>query len=76
MTLRYLTGQADLTDKNHNNSVFLSKNGQKRTFLTAFFHIEIGTLLHIICLKNAEFLVLTGIAGFGIILLGIKKSEI
>jgi len=32
ITLRYLTGRADLTDKNNNNFVFLRKSGKKHFF--------------------------------------------
>jgi len=49
------------------------KMNKKAIFLVILFPIEIRTLSSTISLKRAEFLVLTGIAALGIILLEIKQ---
>ena len=71
---RLLRISTDLTDKKHNNSVFLSKNGKKAPFLAILSTIEIRTLSLIISLKCAEFLALTPVYGVrgqaGIVVLG------
>ena len=55
--------------RNANYPIFKRKskeNGQKCTFFSRSFSTEIQTLSPIISLKRAEFLVLMGIAGLGI----------